>query len=782
MQRNAAMSEMDGIIQEFLIESYDNLDQLDRDFILLETSADDPEKLARIFRTIHTIKGTCGFLGFSKLEELTHAGENLLGLLRGGKLHLTTGMISTLLAMVDAVRALLSNIETFNEEGDRDYSALIHSLNTLHSNVMEPLPNSGSAATADPHAVCNAVASPVIATSCAIEQNGDGADTPFGPTRQEISSECPPAAMEARTATADSTIRVDVGVLDELMKLVGELVLARNHLLQFGAAPIGGPDPSFAYATQRLNVITTNLQEGVMKTRMQPVRSVWQKFPRLVRDLATACGKRVRMDTEGQDTELDKTLIEAIKDPLTHLIRNCVDHGIERPEVRTACGKSAQGRLLLRAYHEAGQVAIEISDDGAGIDVDAVKQKAVQKGLINSAQAAGMNDREALNLIFLPGFSTALQVTNVSGRGVGMDVVKTNIEKIGGSIDLQSVAGRGATVKMRIPLTLAIIPALIVNSGSDRFAIPQVSVRELVRLEAEEARRSIEMIHSSPVYRLRGKLLPIVHLSYELSLATRGKVPSLHGPAMNIVVLQAGAHQFGLVVDGVQNTEEIVVKPLGKQLKSIAAYAGATIMGDGRIALILDVQGIYRGAGVALEKEQSSAREQQQASEIYQHHLIICELRDGVRVALPVEAIERLEQFPPSRVERLGSREVVQYRGDIMPLLDVATAMHERGLLSAEVASSEDSVAAHSAIDRGANSIPVIVHRRGRIPIGIRVERILDVCLASVDELRPPQRPGTRGTLVIGGRVTELLDVTGLADLVVAAQDHEMLGVPVESR
>ncbi len=378
----------------------------------------------------------------------------------------------------------------------------------------------------------------------------------------------------ARPSVTETTIRVDVGLLDALMNLVGELVLARNQIVQLTQ---GERSSVLTAAAQRLNLITTELQEGVMKTRMQPIGSVWGKFPRLVRDLALACGKRVRIEMEGEETELDRSIIEAIKDPLTHLVRNAVDHGIEPPEVREAAGKPPEGRLLVRAFHEGGQVNIEITDDGAGIDAERVLARAIERGFVGPDQAVRMSEREILDLIFRPGFSTAERVTNVSGRGVGMDVVRTNVERLGGSVDVRSRLGEGTTFRVKIPLTLAIIPALIVTCAGDRYAIPQVNLLELVRLDGDQAGRGIERIHDCPVYRLRGNLLPLVYLDEELGLAA----PDRGTSGMYIVVLQADERQFGLVVDGILDTEEIVVKPLSKQLKSINAYAGATIMGDG---------------------------------------------------------------------------------------------------------------------------------------------------------------------------------------------------------
>ncbi|MCA9786569.1 MAG: chemotaxis protein CheA, partial [Candidatus Cloacimonetes bacterium] len=380
----------------------------------------------------------------------------------------------------------------------------------------------------------------------------------------------------SRSAISDSSIRVDVALLDNLMNLVGELVLSRNQIMQL----MGEVENTGLYLTgQRLNHITSELQESVMKTRMQPIGNIWNKFPRVVRDLAHSCGKHIRLEMDGKETELDKTLIEAIKDPMTHLVRNSVDHGIETPEQRLAARKPAEGVLTLRSHHEGGMVIIEVSDDGAGLDAERIRAKAVERGVVTPEQAARMSEKELHGLIFMPGFSTAKTVTNVSGRGVGMDVVKTNIEKIGGSVDLDSTAGKGSTVRIKIPLTLAIIPALIITCSNERFAVPQVSLLELVRLEGENARKSIEMISGAPVYRLRGKLLPLVYLHDEL------KLPSTRNPEsdpLNIVVLQADSQQFGLVVDQINDSEEIVVKPLGRQLKTISQFAGATIMGDGR--------------------------------------------------------------------------------------------------------------------------------------------------------------------------------------------------------
>ena len=498
---------MDDIVKEFLVESLEGLDQLEHDFVELEKNPDDSARLANIFRCIHTIKGTCGFLGFSKLESVTHRGENLLSRLRDGEIKLTPEITSALLTLVDAVRAIMACIEADGTEGDADFGPLVETLTNLLEGKTADAPSEAAE-----HAPATAAEPPSPPPA--------EAPAPEPPSVKEApaAAESEPAAAEPKKqehSVSDRSIRVDVELLDQLMNLVGELVLARNQVLQYSASE----SSSVLNATsQRLNLITSELQEGVMKTRMQPIGNVWSKFPRVVRDLAHACGKKVRIEMDGKETELDKTLIEAIKDPLTHIVRNAVDHGLEMPAERTAAGKDETGILQLRAYHEGGQVNIEISDDGGGIDPSRILDKALKRGLLTGEQASRMNDREILNLIFMPGFSTAEKVTNISGRGVGMDVVKSNIEKIGGTVDISSGVGTGTLLRIKIPLTLAIIPALIIREGEDRYALPQVSLLELVRLEGETAKSGIEEVHGVPVYRLRGNLLPLVYLNRELEI------------------------------------------------------------------------------------------------------------------------------------------------------------------------------------------------------------------------------------------------------------------------
>src|SRR5271156_5631866 len=616
------MSDSD-IVKDFLVESYENLDRLDRDLVGLEKNPKDKEALAGVFRTIHTIKGTCGFLGFSKLEKVAHVGENLLTRLRDGQLTLNPERTTALLGMVDAVRQMLKEIESTEKDGENDYPELRETLTGLQSPVAGDSSYATGAATAQPSPPAPVKAKPaekaetIVMSAAPAHGKGESAEAmEAAPPKAEQEPARPRKKAEEKATqqtadakprdTAPETIRVGVNLLDKLMTLVGELVLARNQLLQISNTV---EDAGLQAVSQRMNLIATELQEEVMKTRMQPIGNIWAQFPRTVRDVALGCSKEVGIEMEGKETELDKTIIEAIKDPLTHLVRNSVDHGIELPEQRVQAGKPRAGRLILRAFHEGGQVNIEISDDGAGLNPERILKKAVERGVIPAEQASRMPERENFNLIFLPGFYTAEKVTNVSGRGVGMDVVKTNVEKIGGTVEIQSTPGRGTTVRVKIPLTLAIIPALVVTRGGERYAIPQVNLLELVRLEAEQAVTAIEMVHGVPVYRLRGRLLPLVYLSRELKLAENGNPDGKSDDSVNIVVLQADDRQFGLVVDKINDTEEIVVKPLRKQLKTVKTFAGSSIMGDGKVALILDVLGLAQRASVVSETRERTVTE-----------------------------------------------------------------------------------------------------------------------------------------------------------------------------
>lgn len=819
------MSESE-IVKDFLVESYENLDRLDRDLVGLEKNPHDPDALAGVFRTIHTIKGTCGFLGFNKLEKVAHVGENLLTRLRDGQLTLNPDRTTALLGMVDAVRQILKEIESTGQDGENDYPELRETLTRLQTPVAgdaagltagtaqtsppigakaaektalspspkkeEPLPRSEDAVPppAEPHAKSRkkgddsqrkptkgriggllvergAIQAEHLAQALQEQEKGDRRRVgeilvSSGLAKQEDVLAAQHILETKSRDTPPETIRVGVNLLDKLMTLVGELVLARNQLLQISNTV---EDTGLHAVSQRMNLIATELQEEVMKTRMQPIGNVWSQFPRTVRDVALGCGKEVGIEMEGKETELDKTIIEAIKDPLTHLVRNSVDHGIELPEDRVKAGKNRTGRLILRAFHEGGQVNIEITDDGAGLNAERIRKKALDRGVIAPEQAARMTEREIFNLIFLPGFSTAEKVTNVSGRGVGMDVVKTNVERIGGNVDVQSTPGHGTTVRVKIPLTLAIIPALVVTCGGDRYAIPQVSLLELVRLEADEVRKGIELVHGAPVYRLRGRLLPLVYLSRELKLSAGADSTVKNDGAVNIVVLQADERQFGLVVDQINDTEEIVVKPLRQQLKSVKTFAGSSIMGDGKVALILDVLGLAQRASVVTETRDrpmtEKAAEAVASAGDKQTFLLFAGPGDS-RMAIPLSTLARLEEFPVAQVEMSGTQWVTQYRGQILSLIRLSVVLEERR-------QRLRALQALPTIESGPIQVLVLNHE-GR-SFGLVVERILDIVEDRADVRSAATRPAILYSVVIGDRVTEMLDIPAILRI---AESHSV--------
>ncbi len=754
------------VLTEFLVESLEGLDQFDRDLLALERDPNDESSIASAFRTIHTIKGTCGFLGFERLEAVAHAGENLLSQLRDGSRRIDAAIADALLALTDTVREILARIGADGHEGDANHGALVARLEALttapavaHIDPHEPHEHAaperlGDALVADGHATPADVALGLI-------QQDAGDPRRLGEILVEQGVVEPPQVREALEqqleqrggVTSDSTIRVDVGLLDDLMNLVGELVLTRNQIVQWGGAH--DVDSTFVSTSQRLNLVTTDLQARMMKTRMQPIGAVFGRFPRVVRDLASKCGKQVEVVMEGLDTELDRSVIEAIRDPLTHLVRNAVDHGIEEPEKRRGQGKPAQGQLRLRAFHEGGKVNIEIADDGGGISVESVKAVAVQRGVVSAAAAEGMRDREAIELIFQPGFSTASSVTSVSGRGVGMDVVKTNVEAIGGTIDVQTVPGSGTVFRIKIPLTLAIIPALVVTTAGDQFAIPQMNLLELVRLEPGGDAR-VESVQGVPVYRLRGEILPIISLRNELLLTdeTSGVQDASsfdQSSAVNIVVLRAESQQFGVVVDEINDTEEIVVKPLAPQLDSIEVYSGCTIMGDGRVALILDVHGLAQRVGMLTgggRAETQRVDDSEAAGNLSaeEDHLLVVQIGDTGRAAIPLALVHRLEEIDASTIEWSAERDVVQYRGGIMPLVPVA-----------RVLGRPDTDATDAALQ-------VVVYEHDGDSVGLVVRRVLDI----VSDIRRdgadrPDGVVARST-VLNGAVTDVLNVRTIVD------------------
>nr|WP_314075278.1 chemotaxis protein CheW [uncultured Roseococcus sp.] len=693
---------MDDLLADFLTETNEGLARLDEALLQLEKEPSSRGVLSEIFRTVHTIKGTCGFLGLPRLEGVAHAAENVLGLWREGTLAVTQEGVTLILSAADRIKQIVAGLEATGQEPAGDDTPLKAALDAAA--LGEAPPEEGD------H-------EPVLA-----EEEAPPADAPLA------------ASPEGAGAggQAPQTIRVAVEVLEDLMVLVSELVLTRNQLLQLARSE---SNAAFAVPLQRLSQITSDLQDGVMKTRMQPIGHAWSKLPRLVRDLSRDLGKRIELDMRGAETELDRQVLELIKDPLTHMVRNSADHGLETPEQRRAAGKGETGRILLNAFHEGGHIVLEIGDDGRGLNTDRIKAKALSQGLATETELAAMNDRDVHRFIFRAGFSTAAEVTSVSGRGVGMDVVKTNIERIGGIVDLRSREHRGTTFTIKIPLTLAIAAALIVEAGGERFAIPQAGVLELVRVGPGKGPK-VEKIKEARVMRLRDQLLPLIPLKSLLRLEAE---PG-HGDAEGfVVVTQVGAQLFGIVVDRVFDTEEIVVKPVAPILRHITMFSGNTILGDGSVIMILDPNGIARATGLGSETASDHAvrKEEPRGGMLArQTSLLLFRAGEGAPKAVPLSLVARLENLKAGSIERAGDSLVTQYRGNLMPLVPL------HGFMS-------PPETGHQA---------VLVFGDGDRAMGLMVDEILDVVDAALDMDAAGVRPGFLGSCVVAGRVTEILD------------------------
>jgi len=799
---------VDELVRDFLLESTENLDRLDQDFVKLEGDPENRDLLKSIFRTIHTIKGTCGFLGFAKLEALTHAGESLLSLLRDGELRLTEPSADALLEMVDAVRRYLQEIETSGQEGGADTSELIVRLKKLQEqSTRTETVRPPAQATVEPPELAAPVAEKKLEHAAsehrtaadtgdaarsgkqealkpkktkhevmpkkiggalvrragvsaddvqrALQMQDEGDPRKLGEilvsqgvvTQQQVDDILRETRAEEGKEAKEGTIRVDVNLLEKQMNLVSELVLLRNRLLQLA---VESNERNLNASVHGLNYVTSELRKNVMKTRMQPVSQLFDKLPRIVRDVSKDIGKKVRLETQGGDTELDKSLLEAIKDPVTHILRNSIDHGVESPEKRHAAGKPEEGVVRVRAFHEGGNFHLEIADDGAGIDVERVRQKAVSKGLVTEASTEKMPESELLKLIFLPGLSTAERVTNVSGRGVGMDVVKTNIERIGGRANLETVLGRGTTVRLEIPLTLATIPALTVQSGRSVFAIPQAALVEMIALDESDAAQLIESIDGVSVFRFRGMVLPLIYLTKELNLVGR---PEIESEVVKLVVVRTEGRQVALRVDTIRNTEEIVIKPLDKRFKSIGLFSGAAVLGDGRVALILDIAALARRAGmIALQAAGDRAESGSRKEKLT---LLLLAGPDGERMALPLDCVQRLEEFDSAAKEPLAGQFVMQYRGEILPVVALMDLLDERR----SKPRTEEGL--HGARDEERVSA-VVVRNEKKKDVIVEVHRILGIAKVEVDRLHEPSRAGVRGTLVVQDRVTELLEIDAL--------------------
>ncbi|MBV9829048.1 MAG: chemotaxis protein CheA [Alphaproteobacteria bacterium] len=750
---------MDECISEFLVEAAEALAGLDNDIVKLEGEPENAQLIGGIFRTFHTIKGTSGFLGLSHLGSVCHAGENALGKMREGSLHPSPQIISVILKCVDAIKGILTTIEATGDEGTLQHEALIAELNALHERPAAVEMMSADGDSAMLQALFDATPGPDLSDRKRSAAPSEEVRAPLALVQTAPPSESvKPSAAAPIEPSRDSavvkeggkepvptnhTIRVGIDLLEGLMTTVSELVLSRNQLLQLLRGETESP---FAGPLQRLSMITSELQESVMKTRMQPIGNAWQALPRIIRDLGRELGKKIELVMDGAETELDRQVLELIKDPLTHMVRNAADHGLEMPDVRVAAGKSATGWVQLRAFHEGGHIVIQITDDGRGLDPAKIRRKAVDTGLATEAELVGMSDANLFRFILRPGFSTAAAVTAISGRGVGMDVVRTNIERIGGAIDIESQLNHGTVFTIKIPLTLAIVPALIVGCAGERFAIPQISVVELVRASRSGEHR-IERICDSTVLRLRDRLLPLIDLRITLGLDS---AVADEGERL-IIVTQVGSWFFGIVVDRVHDTEEIVVKPVSPLLKSLTAYSGNTILGDGSICMIIDPNGLMSQLGrietaAGRQPIEAASVDQEQETEASQQ-LVLVKCGSGLRKAIPLDQIARLEDFEVSNVRRSeDGRLLVPYRGSLMLLVPATPAVDLQE-------SGRQPVLVFTANSGVADNAPAQTRH-----VGLLVDSIVDIISHTTRIDIVSDHPDVTGATIIDGEPTEIID------------------------
>ncbi|TWB93594.1 two-component system chemotaxis sensor kinase CheA [Bradyrhizobium macuxiense] len=761
---------MDDLLREFLTESSESLDTVDNQLVQFEQDPNNAKILDNIFRLVHTIKGTCGFLGLPRLEALAHAGETLMGKFRDG-MPVKAEAVTLILSSIDRIKEILGGLEATEAEPEGNDRDLIDQLEAMVERGMAAM-TAGEVAEGDvPVVEAPSVQADMTEGTLVVqtlerplrpgEVSLDELERAFRETETEVAAPAPapaakavaaaaPAAEPAEAAKkparkaaaedvqegdkiANQSIRVNVDTLEHLMTMVSELVLTRNQLLEISRR---NEDTEFKVPLQRLSNVTAELQEGVMKTRMQPIGNAWQKLPRIVRDLSGELGKQIELEMHGADTELDRQVLDLIKDPLTHMVRNSADHGLETTAERLAAGKPEQGTIRLSAYHEGGHIIICIADNGRGLNTERIKAKALQNGLVTEAELEKMTEAQIHKFIFAPGFSTAAQVTSVSGRGVGMDVVRTNIDQIGGTIDIKSVAGEGASVTIKIPLTLAIVSALIVEAGGDRFAIPQLSVVELVRARANSEHR-IERIKDTAVLRLRNKLLPLIHLKKLLKIDDGATTTDAENGF--IVVTQVGSQTFGIVVDGVFHTEEIVVKPMSTKLRHIDMFSGNTILGDGAVIMIIDPNGIAKALGASGSSAHDMAEDNASshaASGEQLTSLLVFRAGSSQPKAVPLGLVTRLEEIATDKIELSNGRYMVQYREQLMPLVQMA---------GVEVQSQ--------------GSQPILVFADDGRSMGLVVDEIIDIVEEKLNIEVAGSQDGILGSAVIKGQATEVIDV-----------------------
>ena len=753
------------LIDDFVTESLEGMAEIETDLLQIESDGAnvDSDLVNRVFRAIHSIKGAAGFLSLTRIGELSHSLENVLARIREGELVPTSFGVEVMLEAADTLRRMLENVA---ESGSVNVASLVEQLGRIEAGDRSQESSEGASvakhgsedvvSTGDDSVELSTDVAPVASngeTELAVDSVAVAdAASPVNAEPTKPAAESGTSSKTSSAASGDANVRVGVAVLDRLMNLAGELVLGRNQLLQTIAS---GDTRMLEMVATRLDQVTSELQGTIMQTRMQPVGNVFNKFTRVVRDLSRTLGKQCQLVINGKDVELDKTIIEAIGDPLTHLIRNSVDHGVELPEVRKQKGKPAEGTVHLKAFHQDGKVNILISDDGAGIDAARLKVKAVEKGLIPQERADAMCDAEALRLIFMPGFSTAEQVSAVSGRGVGMDVVKTNFERLGGSVDIDTVLGKGTTMTIRLPLTLAIIPSLVVRSGDRRFALPQVNISELVRIRAVEESRRIEKLRGAEVLRLRDSLLPLIRLSSYLqsdAAATRHAESTevacsqtdstgVGKSAINIVVLEAGSLRYGLVVDGLSDSEEIVVKPLGRHMQDIKSLAGATVLGDGEIALILDVTGLAGQLGLEITETTEAGRaEQETAKRDDAFSTLLFMNHPSEQFGVPMSCVSRIERVRVEQFDSVAGQEVLQYRDRTLPLLSIENCI--------------------TALPREQKAtLHVIVFQAGNREVGLIAPKILDIRdIPGELDTETFAETGLLGSIVLDGQTTRIFD------------------------
>jgi two-component system chemotaxis sensor kinase CheA len=747
---------MDDLLQEFVTETNESLDVVDVELVRFEQEPNNKKILDNIFRLVHTIKGTCGFLSLPRLEALAHAAETLMGKFRDGA-PASGKSVTLILAAIDRIKEILEALESNQREPDGDDSDLISELERTVSEIARPAPASTASSpsrtigTLTPQvlerplrpgevsldelerAFRETEVDPAIAATLSADAAPKAAKAPSREEGTPRESNAAPA-KEDESKSGNQSIRVTVDTLEQLMTMVSELVLTRNQLLEIVRRH---EDSEFKGPLQRLSNVTAELQEGVMKTRMQPIGNAWQKLPRIVRDLANELGKEIDLEMHGAETELDRQVLDLIKDPLTHMVRNSADHGLESPADRRAAGKPVRGRIRLSAYHEGGQIVIQISDDGRGLNTARIKAKAIAQGLVSEEEAEKLSEAQIHKFIFAAGFSTAAKVTNVSGRGVGMDVVRNNIDQIGGTIDVKSAAGMGASFTIKIPLTLAIVSALIVEAGGDRFAIPQLSVMELVRARSNTEHR-IERIKDTAVLRLRDKLLPLARLTKVLGLESPNAGEKDDG---FIVVVQVGTQTFGIIVDGVFHTEEIVVKPMSSKLRNIAVFSGNTILGDGSVIMIIDPNGIAQSIGSTVSSQlaasEAEAEKKHAPSDERLTSLLVFRAGSAQAKAVPLALITRLEEIDARKIELSNGRHMVQYRGQLMPLIRLNDDVRVKG--------------------EGAQ--PLLVFSDGKRSIALVVDEIVDIVEDRLDIQVASENSGVIGSAVIKGQATEIIDV-----------------------